>query len=351
MTDLELPTCYDRGKLETLTELGKGGQGRVWAVRDDIRINKEWVVAYKEYDVGVLSGLNVDQLRRMVAFVPSLPAETGRWLCEQTAWPALVVCEASRVRGFLMRRIPPDFELHLPPQNGISRIKPAGLQFLLNPDDYLDKIKVSVDDRRRLLLLAALAETLDRLHQLAIVVGDLSPNNLLFQFGVEPRCFFIDCDAMRLSGCSVLRQTETPDWEVPAGEELATTRSDAYKFGLLAIRLFARDQISRDPDVLAPVSAELAGLARRSLSKDPWARPGPAEWLPELRAAVMRCDADPPMSGSHRVFLTPASKPANAGDKKSEGFSRPKSAARRHSPTRMSGRYGMFLPWWCLWHC
>ncbi|MFG2099899.1 hypothetical protein ACGFJ5_04790 [Micromonospora echinaurantiaca] len=285
-----LSPWVERSALGALAVLGKGGQGRVWSVPDTLKINKEWPIVYKEYDPGVLPGVDADQLQRMVAFVPGLPAETGRWLCEQAAWPARVVCEAGQARGFLMRRIPSDFELQLPLRQVTAVTRPAGLQYLLNPDDYLARMEIPIDDRLRLLLLANLAETIHRFHQLGIVVGDLSPNNLLFQLCDEPRCFFIDCDAMRLDGRSVLKQAETPDWEVPRGEELATTASDAYKFGLLAIRLFARDQAVHDPALLAAVSPELAALARRSLAQQPQIRPRPADWLPELRAVARRAD-------------------------------------------------------------
>jgi serine/threonine protein kinase len=186
-----------------------------------------------------------------------------------------------------MRRIPAGFELSLPQRDGSAKHRPAGFQYLLNPDDYLARISVPIDNRKRLLLLADLAATLAEFHRLGIVVGDLSPNNVLFDLDADqPRSFFIDCDAMRLSGASVLPQVETSDWEVPAGEELATPASDAYKLGLMAIRLFARDQSQCDPTVLGTISGQLAGLARRSLSPDPAARPAPAEWVPVLRDAA-----------------------------------------------------------------
>jgi len=222
----------------------------------------------------------------MVAFVPGLRHGTGQWLCEQAAWPAALVRDGGTVRGFLMRRIPPEFEAHLPQRDGSHQRKAAGFQYLLNPDDYLARMAIPIDDRKRLLLLAHLASTLAEFHRLGIVVGDLSPNNLLFHLSDEPRCFFIDCDAMRLHGASVVSQTETPDWEVPTGEPLATPASDAYKFGLLAIRLFARDQSNRDHTALGRASGQLAALAVRSQDPDPAARPSPAEWIPALHAAA-----------------------------------------------------------------
>ncbi|WP_229074269.1 hypothetical protein [Actinoplanes sp. DH11] len=272
--------------LGALRRLGDGGQGSVWAT-DSIKINGSWPGVYKEYDAAVLPRLDIAQLRRMVSFVPSLPMDRGRWLCEQTAWPAALVREHGAVRGFLMRRIPPEFETSLPQRSGAAVRRPAGFQYLLNHEDYLRRIAVRIDDRTRLLLLADLAETLAELHRLGIAVGDLSPNNLLFHLAPgPPRSFFIDCDAMRLAGSSVLPQAETTAWEVPAGEELGTAASDAYKFGLVAIRLFAGDQDSRDHTVLGPASGELAAMALRSQSPDPAARPAPGAWAPLLRTAA-----------------------------------------------------------------
>src|ERR1019366_7340580 len=126
-----------------------------------------------------------------------------------------------------------------------------------------------------------------------VVVGDLSPKNLLFSLAPEPGCFIIDCDAMRVRGETVLPQAQTPDWEVPAGEPIATPAADAYKFGLLAIRLFARDQSSSDPAALAALSPELGRLADLSLHDDPARRPGPGAWVPALDAAAAAASAAP----------------------------------------------------------
>ena len=50
--------------------------------------------------------------------------------------------------------------------------------------------------------------------------------NMLFCLTPHPAVYFVDCDAMRINDVSVLRQVETPGWQVPAGEELATIYSD-----------------------------------------------------------------------------------------------------------------------------
>ena len=89
---------------------------------------------------------------------------------------------------------------------------------------------------------AKLASALAFLHRHGVCVGDISAKNLLFSLTPHDAVYFIDCDAMRINGVSALPQVETPGWETPAGEELATIYSDAYKLGLLALRLLAGDR-------------------------------------------------------------------------------------------------------------
>jgi hypothetical protein len=138
-------------------------------------------------------------------------------------------------------------------------------------------------------LLHDTARALELFHRLGVVVGDLSPNNLLFTRDRRPRCFFLDCDGMRLRGASVLRAAETVDWQAPPGEgSAATPATDSYKFGLLCIRLFAGDQSTRDPAALDRAGGRLRALAERALAADPRRRPGMGQWSFALAAAAAR---------------------------------------------------------------
>ncbi|MBM9509643.1 hypothetical protein [Actinacidiphila acididurans] len=271
--------------------LGKGGQGEVWAIRGAM-VNGSWPVAYKQYAPDSLREADTAALDAMVRFVPSLEAAAGRWLCEHTAWPAALVEDADgTVRGFLMRQVPQEYVRRLATRPDKPEI--AGVEFLLNPRPYLDRIGIDLGDRQRLQLLMNVAGLLDGLHRLGVAVGDLSPKNLLFTLDPQPSCFFIDCDAMALGGRSVLRQTETPGWELPIGEPLATPAGDRFKFSLLAVRLFLGDQEDRDVAALAAVSPRLGELARLGLSATPGERPPLREWLGELEPALSRVPARP----------------------------------------------------------
>ncbi|PRY19729.1 lipopolysaccharide kinase (Kdo/WaaP) family protein [Pseudosporangium ferrugineum] len=306
----------DRSVLGALRRVGDGGQGIVY-LTDKVRINRTWEAAYKEYLADTT--FDPDVLRRMVAFVPELDEGSGRWLCDTTAWPAALVLSGGRVTGFLMRRVPDRFRM--PWGDGGADV-PAALQYLLNPQAYLNRKNIGLDDRTRLRLLEAIADVMARLHSLGVVIGDLSPNNLLVDLA-DPACFLIDCDGMRLRDRDVVHQVETPEWQVPRPgyEPIATKASDSYKFGLLAARLFAQDQMGQDVSVLAGVSPELGVLARRSLDADSTTRPSLGDW----RGALGRALAAP-------APPTPPPRPRRTQARGSTASSRTVASPRRGTP-------------------
>ena len=264
-------------------ELGGGGQGKVTEVTGLV-IGGRWPAVLKTYNAATV---NPDKavLERIVAFPAQLAPGDSTWLHEHTAWPAVIAEDSGVIRGFLMRAVPDAYYFGFRTRTRGTRRQLADVAFLLNTDQYVTSAGLSVSDRDRLALLTSLAGALSRLHSLDIVVGDLSPKNLLFSLAPAPDCFIIDCDAMCVRGETVLPQIQTPDWEVPTGETTATSAADAYKFGLLATRLFARDQSSRDPAALSAFAPELGRLAQASLQHDPSQRPAPRDWIPALAAA------------------------------------------------------------------
>ncbi|MFI9594711.1 hypothetical protein [Nonomuraea sp. NPDC052265] len=281
----------DRADLVLGRRLGQGGQGTVHEVPGR-RINGQWDVAYKEYDPAVLPHLDAGVLTEMAGLIGRLPGWDAAWLCDKTAWPAEVVESGGEVRGFLMRSVPHRFSVGLRTLSGTER-RPATMEFLLNDDAYVGGIGLRISDRDRLLLLADLADTLARLHAMDIVVGDLSPKNLLFATEGSPECFLIGCDAMRLAGAEALPQMETPDWQIPADEPKGTPQGDAYKFALLAVRVLARDQTSTDLGRLAAAGPGLADLAAAALHGPADRRPGPERWAGELRRAASSASTAP----------------------------------------------------------
>ncbi|MCF3137160.1 hypothetical protein [Streptomyces olivochromogenes] len=280
--------------------LGNGGQGIVYGVPDPPGKFKGEYLAYKEYLPTV--AYKSDALYDMVCFRQLLSQAERDFLDERLTWPLALVYRGAtptdprpsgnpntKVVGFLMRRVVQAYELRMPQTN---EVKLQALEFLLNDDAYMTRVGLFVDDAHRVELLLDLARTLDWLHRRAVAVGDLSPKNVLFTLGGRGRCLFIDCDSMRYRSQDVLAQVDTPGWEVPEPQK-ATTASDSFKFGLLALRVFNRDQDSVDPGPLRAVSTELAQLANRAQNRDPQRRPPLSEWLPVLELAHNRAKQRP----------------------------------------------------------
>ncbi|MTE19436.1 hypothetical protein F0L17_09910 [Streptomyces sp. TRM43335] len=263
--------------------LGRGGQGSVWDVGlgapDDPR-----PTAFKEYAPACLDALDVSALEELVAFAAGAAPHRAEWIHRHAAWPTAVVTDGDRTVGFLMPRVPERFFLRL--SHDPEEPRTAGVEYLLNSDAYLDAVGIRITLEQRLLLLRDLAATLARLHVLGVVVGDMSPKNLLFCLEPEPACLLIDCDAVRLRGRTVLPQAETVAWELPEGEELGTAAGDAHKFGLLAMRLIDGDQDSDDPSGLEALDPELGRLAAAARETDPERRPRIVEWIEPLDRAA-----------------------------------------------------------------
>jgi hypothetical protein len=187
--------------------------------------------------------------------------------------------------------------------------------------------------------LAATAEAWTILHRHHISVGDFSPKNLLFALSPDPRVYFIDCDAMRFDGGSVATQSETPDWDVRAanpGEELATEASDAYKLGLLALRLLTGDQSTRDPARLPKrVPAPVRRLMAAALGADPTTRPSPADWQPALTAgAETGSTTTPPGLKLVTAAPTTSAQPTTPQKTPTPIAAQDSTAARRRRPRR-----------------
>ena len=218
-------------------------------------------------------------------------------ILSRAAWPCQIVEDAGVVVGFVMPTIPSEFYINIYKAESFSKTV-GEFQHLLNPPRLLARRRIPVSDRQRYQLLAETAYALSIFHRHDITVGDLSPKNLLFALHPRTKVYFIDCDGMRLQGRSVIKQVGTPEWAVVSAnpnEELATEHSDTYKLGLLALRLLAGDQQTRNPTNLPrTVPAPVRNLIERSLSPIPTDRPSPPDWYKALRASATHASTKPP---------------------------------------------------------
>jgi serine/threonine protein kinase len=300
----------ERSRLGTITRIGVGGQGVVHAA-PALRMQYASALVYKEYKPQVISGLDVAVLESMPAYLETLQFSDGMELLSMSAWPCRLVEDGGAVRGFVMPAIPSEFFLDIKKASGIQR-STGEFQHLLNGESFLFRRQIPLTDRHRYELLADTARGLAVFHRHGIAVGDLSPKNLLFSLTPHTKVFFIDCDAMRFRGRSVVPQLETPGWEVRTanpGEELGTAASDSYKLALLALRLFASDQSTRDPNRLpSSVPKTIRDLVGEGLSRLPSARPAPDAWVQPLLTAASSASTAPPKA--RQPMAPPAFAPA-----------------------------------------
>jgi phosphate transport system substrate-binding protein len=276
----------DRDKLGVLTKIAQGGQGVVYRA-PNVKTTFASSMVYKEYRSHTVAEIDFTALTAMPALVEdSLSYAQAERLITLAAWPCAMVEQAGTPTGFVMPAIPQEFFIALTTVKGSSTVA-AEFQHLLNHPTVLQARSISLDDAQRYSLLREVASGLAFLHKHGVSVGDISPKNLLFSLTPHPAAYFIDCDAMRINGVSALPQVETPGWQVPAGEELATIYSDTYKLGLLALRLLAGDHDTTNPQLLPATTPDLLGqVITDTLTNPPQRRPLPDAWNYVLGGAI-----------------------------------------------------------------
>lgn len=232
-------------------------------------------------------------LREMVAWGHLLEPDQRTALYRVAAWPLAIVRRGEVAAGIAMRDVSGRFSVPFVMPSGRRERVLLTLEHLLGADDYLQMrgLGVRLDTFSRAEVAERICAALAFLHRHAIVASDIAPNNLLIAFGAgdEPEVCLIDCDSMVFHGRQALTSVQTGDWELPApyGESPSTRAADAYKLGLVALRLFAR---SHDARAASPhvqhVPLELRGLLERALAPDAVNRPPAGEWQRALRGLL-----------------------------------------------------------------
>lgn len=285
-----MTTDIPRGELPgtgSLTVLGTGGEGTVYDLPADAvpqQVQEAAAgrrVVYKQFRTPD-SLAEAEHHRAVVGFLGKLGSEQREWLLDRTAWPLAVVEDADTVCGILMPRVPDRFFRDFPLSGGRTRRGEAGFQMLLNDGRYLDRMGLSLTGEQKYALLAEVSDLLRVLQGGGVVVGDLSARNLMFCQGTGAAAasvYLIDCDSVSVPGSGNPDSMETPGWEVPAGEQKQTGDADRYKFGLLALRLLAGDQQTRDPGRLPEDTAKaVTSLVTETLRDGVGKRPPLGVW-------------------------------------------------------------------------
>ena len=286
----------------------RGGEGLLFRLSTPQHAGP--ALLYKEYHPDRRELLRVDPLLQMSRFARDVDVSTREWLYERSAWPTWIVEEGPRPTGVIIPLAPHRYMTDVRTSAGGRRSVPAKMELLLNGEDFLRSVGLSVSPRQRLELLLSAAETLAFFHAHRMFVGDFSCKNILFSLGSPAEAFFIDCDSISWNGESALPTGETPEWELPNGEALGQASSDLYKFALLALRVHSGAQHHRSLSRLpADVAGPVRSLIDRSLSAEGTARPLITEWIGPLLEAIASADDASPVMTSRvpvRTVLRPA---------------------------------------------
>jgi hypothetical protein len=276
----------DLGELVPVSRAG--GQGRVYRPQFAPASLGQGPVVVKLYRRAPPAGAAV-VLADMVAWGRSLSRDERTRLEAVTAWPLAVVHAGSRAAGIVMRDLSGRFAVPFVMPSGRRERVLLALEHLLGADGYLESrnLGVRLDTTRRARVAERVSAALALLHRQGIAAGDIAPNNLLVAFGVSTEVCFIDCDSMAFRGSSAFPSVETGDRDMPFAESPDTRAADAYKLGLVILRLFARSHDARAPaPYLRYVPVELRDLLYRSLGEAAVNRPAAGEWQRALRGLI-----------------------------------------------------------------
>jgi serine/threonine protein kinase len=282
--------------IETLGPLSAvaraGGQGRVYRpARLPPGLVDPGPVVVKLYHRAPPPGA-ASVLAEMVGWAASLDAAARARLHAVAAWPLATISAGGRLAGIAMADVSRRFEVPFLMPSGRAQPVLLALEHLLGGDSYLERrgLGVRLDTALRTALAERIAAALALLHQHGIVVGDLAPSNLLVAFrDRRPVVSFIDCDSMAFRGRRALASVETGDWNLPPelSEQAGTRAADAYKLGLVVLRLFARSHNARAPAAhIEHVPEALRPLLGRALGAEAANRPAAGEWQRALAQLV-----------------------------------------------------------------
>jgi eukaryotic-like serine/threonine-protein kinase len=195
-----------------IAEIGSGGQGSVFLVEGE------------RFAVKILQGntdIKKERLRDQLAFVKRQP--TGRL---PLAKP-LSLLKAPHV-GYVM-----EFASGMEPL--LRLIHPTRGTTSIN-----EWYKQTGGLKRRLIILAKIAEVLNELHSIPLVYSDLSPNNVFISREKENNeVFFIDVDNLAMDSWTA-RRIYTPLYgapEIVKEEGLINTKTDTYSFAVIAFSM------------------------------------------------------------------------------------------------------------------
>ena len=288
-----------RASLGRLDPIGKGGQGKVYALPDLQLNDAAGPFAFKEYYDKTISITGLD---RMATFRRRLSEAERDMLDTLANWPVRVVEDGRDVAdGLVLPLIAEGFFFEIR-RGGEMRRRVRDGEFLCAAQERCELAGVdyvALGDRLR--VCRDLALGVGFLHKRQVCLGDISFANFTYSLAADPCVYLIDCDAFRLKGqAAVVPQLHTPDWSPPEGARAQSQETDLYKLGLCILRLLsprAQSGQNRDPSWAdAALDGPGRSLLRRALGSEAGARTTAKEWYAYLENLLV--SRKPPVTPS-----------------------------------------------------
>lgn len=276
--------------LGALQELGRGGQGTVHRPTLDLaqRVHVGGHVVVKLYRKPLDRAASDELLRRVTWGRGLRPTERDR-LLSCAAWPLALVADGPIASGIVMPDMSVKYGIVARTSNGATKPFLLNLEWLIEPEGFLQDRgqRIGFDTAKRVRYANRLADVVRTLHSHDIVIGDLSLKNVLGRPEGRYHAAVIDCDSMRFKGANALPTVETPGWTLPRdwSESASSKAADSYKFALAVLRLFARDQLTRNLGAHERhVPKQLRQPIAAGFDRDPARRPDADTWVAALAA-------------------------------------------------------------------
>ena len=229
---------YEFSNIRDLSKLGRGATGTAYLIPAgnlDIRFNAPLVL--KKYSKKTLDGNEAaieSYLRNLIERKKNAPDNVKKIINKRTVWPQAIVYDESRVCGFVMRRIPDIFYSEYQ-DVGMSVKTTSTFDFVLNDNITRKRLGLPVvNTRGRAKIVYEMLNVVNILHSYQVVIGDISPNNILIYVDgsdqAQNRVLFIDADSFRIAGNThPLKQPHTPEWVPPEAKEARWKRIECER--------------------------------------------------------------------------------------------------------------------------
>ena len=304
----------ERASLGNLVELDRGSQAVVFRAGEVTVPGVTGPFVYKEYLPKVRAGRHGirNSLSGLIRIHQEQADKHRAMLDMRSAWPLAVVLQDGVALGLIMRELPQKYFTEIRFSTGRVKTVTCDSALYLQDDDELAARNLTLlTETGRMWLMARTLSFMNLVHEIGLIVGDFSPNNVVFHINAvdqtknEP--IFVDVDSFRLAtGVPALAQAHTPDWETPesvrnasryralvrsnagandlaragAAMRVQDRASDVYKVALFVMRNFHTGEnahsVMTSPgafDRLAKIQPSFVPALKRALSEDPKARP------------------------------------------------------------------------------